>query len=1456
VKAHVERLEGLTVVGWARNPAADTVGERIELRLDGRPLPDAGVRRLDRADVAAALGCERRGLGFEIDLPASLWQPGAQPPRGRIEVLVDGQPAAGRALALAGLPLAGLVHATLALQDDAERLAGLSRLRAHVEQGALWPLLDEHGAEALRRAPRLSGGPVLRTSLEQAGPLRLRGWAADLVHGHERFELRCNGRLLDAQPVRLERRDVAESLRLERLDLGFEIDVPGHAWDGVPPGTGCSLALSVNGQPLLEPPLLLQREDLARMVAEHGRRHDEVQAALAGLRAQEAASAQPDAAAATPQVPAEAAPALAPARAERARLEQAGAELSYQGLLLLEHVACAELLPQLPPADARRLRELAARSGLADYLAASAGEAGAVPAEDADVRVMLDWACQRRFNEAVDADGGNALPVLEALLREMRLPHERRQRFLLSLTPFMCRIGAFEAFQPWMDVAAAEPSDDRWRASLALPFLAHARELQRVCAVLRRMAQHQDGGWVNTECVLEAVRLACAAHAAWEIDDEDFEPLVHEVLAFLEAFQGGYWSRLQDRNLLRTLAALLVHAREGAEALYQDLVAAALRHYGLCPDFWAVYDAAVADAGAPDEELEAARRAFARVAQRLREPRAPALDDLGPLLEALAGFRQHGNPDARLFERELLMAVAAEATEAGAAAQARLAWLAQGLDAAEPVRLASLPLAAGNPFGRHVPALAARVRELRGLPKSPQRRLQRQAAALLAPLERAVAAGDAAGAAQALSAFERCVPALCTPRAQFLGFGLCAAAYELACGLLPGAAGLLASLHDQLDRAVEDAVAHGRPLPASVTAGLGRLASAQRRLSEPLLAGFLAHVRAMPLPGVEHPDESPLALPEESALQLRSTHALHDVLVVVYSCRPNLETRVAAIRRTWLRELQAAGIAVVVLVGGAQADRLQGDVLELAVSDRYEDLPAKTLRLLQWVQRHTDFQHVLKIDDDCYLDVEHYFGSLGYRKHHYHGRVLRPAPGRHDRLWHQGKSSTPGGRRSIDKSPEGSVWADGGSAYSLSRHALGQLLAVLRTRPGVDLVLGSLMEDKLVGDLLRRAGIEPSNEDYELLVRRRTFAEALPVNLHDNTFYPGRYSSTQVVHLDTHLDMERVHREARREELTPHKLWPTFAPPRLGTASATNQLELLSPVERVALIRRAPFVVVAVMRNEQLMLPHFLAHYRRLGAECFVIVDNLSTDGTREALLAQPDVVLYSADTPYGESHYGVAWQQAVLGNHCLGKWALLADADELLVFEGCEQRPLTALIGEAEAEGADAVRVLMIDMYPQGPLHEASLEGRDPFEVAPWFDRQPLIHWKLGSGPFGNAPALLSALRHRLIPNDAPNLFTSQKLALLRYQPWMRLSAGLHFAAGMRVARRDACFAHFKYHAAFQQKTAQEIARKQHFDGAADYRKYQAMVAESSGVLHAEPVSARFAGSASFAALKYAAEP
>jgi hypothetical protein len=297
-------------------------------------------------------------------------------------------------------------------------------------------------------------------------------------------------------------------------------------------------------------------------------------------------------------------------------------------------------------------------------------------------------------------------------------------------------------------------------------------------------------------------------------------------------------------------------------------------------------------------------------------------------------------------------------------------------------------------------------------------------------------------------------------------------------------------------------------------------------------------------------------------------------------------------------------------------------------------------------------------------------------------------------------------------------------------------------------------------------------------------------------------------------------------------LWPTTAAAEPERACGGNRLRLVSGPDRLRRLDDARFLVVCVVRDERHMLPHFLAHHRALGATAFVVVDNLSTDGTRELLQAQPDVVVYEADTDYRDSHFGVAWQQAVLAAHAQGRWALLVDADELLLYPGCEHTPLPALLDHLDAAGHDAARTLMIDMYPRGPLRAVDFARDEPAAAASWFDRAPLLRWHVGGGLYSNAPTWLSALRHRLIPHSPPNAFTAQKTALLRWRPWLRLSEGLHYVAGVDPAPQPLFLGHYKYHAGLREKVLREVERKQHFDAASEYVHYLGLVAEPDASL------------------------
>jgi hypothetical protein len=388
-----------------------------------------------------------------------------------------------------------------------------------------------------------------------------------------------------------------------------------------------------------------------------------------------------------------------------------------------------------------------------------------------------------------------------------------------------------------------------------------------------------------------------------------------------------------------------------------------------------------------------------------------------------------------------------------------------------------------------------------------------------------------------------------------------------------------------------------------------------------------------------------------------------------------------------------------------------------------------------------------------------------------------------------------------------------------------KILTQAETLDGQRLIRDSFMEDKMIGDLLSPTGIHVADEDYYVAVKRRSHAGAIPVSMFANGFEPGPSSVTKLVHLDGIAAQETVFRDRETLELHPKKIWPSYARTRL--VEDTNALELVSTQQKLATLNEAPLALVACMRNEMFMLPHFLAHYRAMGVEAFLIADNLSDDGTLEYLADQPDVAVFSVDTNYRSSRYGVAWQQAILAHFRLGRWSLVADADELLVCDLDRGTNLPGLLDTDDFAEAEAARIFMLDMYPEGPLSDATFASGDPFAEAGMVDRMPFRTNSPALGTYSNSPTWTSALRHRLIPGSRPEIFVAQKIALLKYKPWFKLSAGLHYVADARLATRDLVFAHFKYNAEFRAKARAEVARRQHFNDAEEYRKYLALLSE-----------------------------
>ncbi len=312
------------------------------------------------------------------------------------------------------------------------------------------------------------------------------------------------------------------------------------------------------------------------------------------------------------------------------------------------------------------------------------------------------------------------------------------------------------------------------------------------------------------------------------------------------------------------------------------------------------------------------------------------------------------------------------------------------------------------------------------------------------------------------------------------------------------------------------------------------------------------------------------------------------------------------------------------------------------------------------------------------------------------------------------------------------------------------------------------------------------------------------------------------------------------------------------------------------------------VRDEAARVPHFLAHYRALGVDRFVVADNGSTDGTTALLAAEPDVHLFAADGSYREARGGQAWLDRLLDQYGAGRWCLVPDADELLFYPEIESLPLRSLCNALEREGAEALPCMLLDMYGAGPIRESEYTAGQSFLAAcPWFDAAP--YWRTGSDscpyheiyggvrqrvfyPRWQRPDLalrlterLYNLGHRLPPirrnariqswraKRPPNL---AKVPLVRWRDGLRYLASTHKIAPVRLSAGSGLLLHFKFLGDFRPKAVREARRGEYFDGASEYRRYASVLEAAPEFTLWHPASARLQNSRQLRSLGLMAAP
>jgi glycosyltransferase involved in cell wall biosynthesis len=299
-------------------------------------------------------------------------------------------------------------------------------------------------------------------------------------------------------------------------------------------------------------------------------------------------------------------------------------------------------------------------------------------------------------------------------------------------------------------------------------------------------------------------------------------------------------------------------------------------------------------------------------------------------------------------------------------------------------------------------------------------------------------------------------------------------------------------------------------------------------------------------------------------------------------------------------------------------------------------------------------------------------------------------------------------------------------------------------------------------------------------------------------------------------------------------------------------------------------------RNERLRLPAFLRHYRALGVDRFFIIDNDSSDGTPEYLAGQPDVRVFRTTNRLRESNAGSTWLNALLSQFGVDAWCVTVDIDELLVYPGCERASLRELTEHLDQNGSEALSCMLLDLYPAEPLGECSYNpGDDLLAAAPYFDAGPYETSRVDSCPgvfiTGGMrervffpeyrargrrakayDALLNAVGHHFpFVRDLPWLRASRrrrpplltKIPLVRWDERARYLDSPHWISPRVVAPETGALLHFKFLHDFHDRAIREVARREYYDEATEYRRYAKRLNANPNMTFMYEGSTRFEG-------------
>ncbi|KIC36073.1 glycosyltransferase family 2 protein [Leisingera sp. ANG-M7] len=281
--------------------------------------------------------------------------------------------------------------------------------------------------------------------------------------------------------------------------------------------------------------------------------------------------------------------------------------------------------------------------------------------------------------------------------------------------------------------------------------------------------------------------------------------------------------------------------------------------------------------------------------------------------------------------------------------------------------------------------------------------------------------------------------------------------------------------------------------------------------------------------------------------------------------------------------------------------------------------------------------------------------------------------------------------------------------------------------------------------------------------------------------------------------------------------------------------ELTALQDHTRAIRPSDILLVCTMRNEQIRLPYFLQYYRGMGIDHFLFVDNDSTDGTVEYLRGMEDVSLWHTAASYKRAGFGIDWMNYLKRKYAHDHWVLVVDPDEFFIYPFCDTRPIRALTDWLDNSAIRSFSAMLLDVYPKGRISEVPYQaGQNPLEIAHWFDSgNYTISRNL---EYGNL-WIQGGPRARVFFADAPKKAPAlNKIPLVKWHRRYAYASSTHalLPRGLNQVyetdggeKASGMLLHAKFLDTFTAKAEEELTRRQHYGGSAEYKAYAARLAD-----------------------------